>query len=178
MPPGSIRLRSGSVFYSANSCSRTISAAWMSLSRPFWTSLLTTTEPLSLSSGPTRLKSWNASLARTCGRLYLVVHPPSSGHFWQMCNPGLPARLMSPTSTPHIGMFMCVPVGRRLLHRLLDLSPGLEASAFERQRLEGFPPGFNQVQVRGVRGLKDELPARIGQIEEQDIDGPMHAQVV
>src|SRR5712692_11759172 len=71
MPPGSIRLRSGSVFYSANSCSRTISAAWMSLSRPFWTSLLTTTEPLSLSNGPTRLRSWNASLARTCGRLYL-----------------------------------------------------------------------------------------------------------
>jgi hypothetical protein len=44
-------------------------------------------------------------------------------------------------------MFIRVPVSRRPLHRLFDLSPGLEASSFERQRLEGFPPGFNQVQV-------------------------------
>src|SRR5207302_4881245 len=77
----------------------------------------------------------------------LVVHPPSSGHFWKLGNPELPARLMSPTSTPHRGMFIRVPVSRRPLHRLFDLSPGLEASSFERQRLEGFPPGFNQVQV-------------------------------
>src|SRR5438876_1045500 len=69
---------------------------------------------------------------------HLVVHPPSSGHFWKLGNPELPARLMSPTSTPHIGMFMRVPVGRRLLHRLFDLSPGLEASSFERQRASGF----------------------------------------
>src|SRR5258708_17108442 len=46
---------------------------------------------------------------------HLVVHPPSSGHFWKLGNPELPARLMSPTSTPHRGMSMRVPVGRRHL---------------------------------------------------------------
>jgi hypothetical protein len=73
---------------------------------------------------------------------------------------------------------MGVPVGCRLLNRLFNLLPASETPSFERQRLEGFPPGFNQVQVRGVRGLKDELPAWIGQIEEQDIHGPVHGQVV
>jgi len=85
---------------------------------------------------------------------------------------------MSSASAPDIGMFVRIPIGRRLVHCLLDLFPGLEASPFKRQRLEGFPPGFNQVQVRGVGGLKHELRARIGQIEEQDVDSPVHGQVI
>src|SRR5579871_1918411 len=85
---------------------------------------------------------------------------------------------MSSASTPDIGMFMCIPISRCFLYRLLDLFPGLEASPLERERLERFPPGFNQVQVGGVGGLKDKLPARIGQIEEQHVDGSVHRQVI
>src|SRR6266849_1150846 len=71
MPPGSIKLRSGSVCCNANSCSPTILPAVMRWSRLSRTLFTTTTRLPSLSNGPTRLRSWNASLARTCGRLYL-----------------------------------------------------------------------------------------------------------
>ena len=73
---------------------------------------------------------------------------------------------MSAASPPDVGMFVRIPVGRRLVHRLFNLFPRLETPPFERQRLEGLPPRFNQVQVGGVGGLEDKLPARIGQIEE------------
>ena len=73
---------------------------------------------------------------------------------------------------------MRIPVSGRLLHRLLDLLPGLEAPPFERQGFERLPPGFNQVQVRRVGGLEDKLPTRIRQVEEQNVDGSVHAQVV
>lgn len=81
---------------------------------------------------------------------------------------------MASTTAPDVGMLVGIPGGRRLRYGLLDLLPTLKASAFEGQRLEGLPLGLNQVYVRSIRGLKDELPARIRQVEEQDIDSPMH----
>ena len=56
--------------------------------------------------------------------------------------------------------------------------PALEPSALERQRAQNLPPGLDQIEVRGVLGLKDELPARMGQGEQQHIGGAMHVQVV
>ncbi len=75
-------------------------------------------------------------------------------------------------------MLVRIPVSGRFLYRLLDFLPGLKAPPFEGQRLERLPPGLDQVQVRRIRRLENKLPARVGQIEEQDIDSPMHRQVV
>lgn len=85
---------------------------------------------------------------------------------------------MASTMAPDVGMLVGIPIRRGLLDGLLDFLPGLETSAFERQRFEGLPPGFNQVQVGGVGRLEDELPTWIGQVEEQDIDGSMHGQMI
>ena len=60
---------------------------------------------------------------------------------------------------PDVGMFVCIPGDRCSFDRLLNLLPGFEASAFERERLEGFPPGFNQIPVGRVGGLKHKLEA-------------------
>ena len=64
------------------------------------------------------------------------------------------------------------------MHRLFDLLPGFEASTFEGQRFEGLPPWLDQVQIRRRGGLKDELPARIRQIEEEHIHGSIHGEIV
>ena len=55
----------------------------------------------------------------------------------------------------------CVHSNRpsQISHCLLDLLPALEAPPFKGQRLEGLPPGLDQVQVGGSGGLKDELEA-------------------
>lgn len=85
---------------------------------------------------------------------------------------------MAPASPPHIGMFVRIPIGRRRFDCFNHLLPRLETPPLERERAERFPPGFNQVQVRGTRGLEDKLPAGIGQIKEQDVDGPVHRQII
>src|SRR5215469_4732553 len=79
----------------------------------------------------------NTVLSLDILRLFLVVHPASSGHFWQLCNAGLAARLMSSASTPDVGMFVRIPVSRCLVHRLFNLLPRLETPPFERQRASG-----------------------------------------
>jgi len=66
----------------------------------------------------------------------------------------------------------------QISHRLLDLLPALEAPSFEGQRLERLPPRLDQVQIRRSSELKDELPARIRQIEEEHIHGSMHGEIV
>src|SRR5215475_7644726 len=75
-------------------------------------------------------------------------------------------------------MTMGIPIGRCLLHSLANVVPGLETSTLESQGTQHFPPGFNQIQVRGILGLEHKLPARMGQAEQQDIGGPMRAQVI
>ena len=70
-------------------------------------------------------------------------------------------RMMTTPTTPDEGVLVRVPVGRRLEHRLFNLSPGLEATTFQRQRAQDLPPRLDQVQVGRVLGLEDELPAGV-----------------
>ena len=66
-------------------------------------------------------------------------------------------------------MLVLVPVGGGAFNDLLDLGPDFEASPFQGQGVQHFPPRLNQVQVRCILGLKDELPARVKQAEQQNI---------
>ena len=50
--------------------------------------------------------------------------------------------------------------------------------ALERQRPQDFPPEFNQVQIRRIGGLKDDLPARMRQAEQQRIHRTVGTQVI
>ncbi len=85
---------------------------------------------------------------------------------------------MSASPPPDKGMLMGIPVGRGRLDGFNDLLPGLKASAFERQRTQDLPPGFNQIQVGGIRGLIDELPTRMMDHEQQQVTAMVHLQIV
>ena len=85
---------------------------------------------------------------------------------------------MSASTPPHKGMLMRIPVRRRCLDRLNDLLPGFKTSALERERTEDFPPRLNEVQVRGVLGLVDELRARMMDQEQEQVVAMVHIQVV
>src|SRR5260221_6649121 len=108
----------------------------------------------------------------------VVVHPA------RLCNSRgeRDARLaswpMASATAPHEGMAMRVPVGSGSRHRLTDLLPTLKSTPLEGERAQDLPSGLNQVEIGGIRGLEDKFPARMRQREEQDIGGPMRAQVV
>ena len=73
---------------------------------------------------------------------------------------------------------MRIPVSRRSMDSLTDVRPGLKASPCERQRAQDFPPGLQQIEVGGVLGLEDELPAGMRQRAQQHISRTMGAQVI
>ena len=79
---------------------------------------------------------------------------------------------------PSKGMTVIVPVGRGLVDSRAKVLPGFEAPTFQGERAQDLPPWFNQVQIGGIDGLKDELPAWVCKGEEQDVCCPMGAQVV
>src|SRR5437016_7087562 len=85
---------------------------------------------------------------------------------------------MSASTPPDKGMLMCIPIGSGGLDRLLDLLPVLKASAFERQRTQDLPPGFNQIEIGRIGGLIDELPTRMMDHEQQQVPSMMHLQIV
>src|SRR4051812_46726385 len=85
---------------------------------------------------------------------------------------------MTPSTTPDEWMPVIVPVGRGSSGRLLDLGPGLETAALQRQRAQHLPPRLDQVQVGGVLGLEHELPARMQQAEKQHVGGAVDGEVV
>ncbi len=68
---------------------------------------------------------------------------------------------MPASPSPDKGMFMGIPVGRGGLDRLHDLLPGLKALAFESQRTQDLPPGFDQIEIGCIRRLIDKLRARM-----------------
>ena len=76
---------------------------------------------------------------------------------------------MTAPPAPDERMPVIVPVGGGSRDRLLDLGPSFEAAAFQRQRAQHLPPGFDQVEVGRVLGLEHELPARMQQAEQQGI---------
>ena len=79
---------------------------------------------------------------------------------------------------PTIRVAMRVPVSGGVFDRLGQLGPGLKAAAFERQPSQHLPPGFDQVEVSGIGGLEDKMPARVGQGKKQHVSSPMRGEVV
>ena len=88
------------------------------------------------------------------------------------------SRPVAPPAAPDERVAVLVPVRRRLLDRPADLLPGLEPPPLQRQRLQHLPPRLDQVQVRRVLRLEDELPPRVGQAEQQHVGRPVGVQVV
>src|SRR5579859_2906721 len=89
-----------------------------------------------------------------------------------------PPGLMATAATPNEGVTMSIPIHGGLAHGLTDLLPAVETPPLEREGTERFPPGFDQIQVGGVGRLEDELPARMGQGEQEDVGRAVGAQVV
>ena len=85
---------------------------------------------------------------------------------------------MAAAPAPDEGMPMGVPVHGGVLHGFADFSPGLESAPLQCQCPQHLPPGLNEVEVRRILRLKDELPARMRQGEQQDIGGPMGTQMI
>jgi hypothetical protein len=107
-----------------------------------------------------------------------MVHPLNTSRFRQTSDP-VPAWQVMPTPlAPHEGVPMRIPVGTRVDNRLFNRFPGQELSPLERQRLQDLPPRLDQVQVRRIDRLEDELPARMRQVEEQDIRRSVRRQIV
>src|SRR5690348_9724987 len=62
--------------------------------------------------------------------------------------------------------------------RLAHLLPRLEPATLQRQATQNLPPWLDEVQVRRVLQLEDELPTRVGQSEQEGIGGAVGLQVV
>lgn len=108
----------------------------------------------------------------------LVVHPLNTGRFRHTSDSILSRYAMPTPLAPHEGVTMRVPVGARGNDRLLDCLPGQKLSPLERQRFQNLPPRLDQVQIRRIRRLEDELPARMRQVEEQDIGRFVRRQII
>jgi hypothetical protein len=99
----------------------------------------------------------------------LMVHPLNTGRFGDTGDPILSRHALSTAFAPNKRMPMRVPVRTGLYDSLLDSFPRQKLSPFESQRLQDLPPQLDEVQVGCVLGLEDKLPARMSQIEEQDV---------
>src|SRR5262249_19208646 len=71
------------------------------------------------------------------------------------------SRSVATAAPPDERMAVLVPVGRRFFDGLADVLPRLEPTPFQRQRAQHLPPRLDQVQVRRVLRLEDELPAGV-----------------
>ena len=107
-----------------------------------------------------------------------MVHPPGSCDTRKACGASLPAGFVASTASPNKRVAMRVPGVGGSGDGRGDLLPGLEAAALQGQGPEHLPPGLDQVELGGIGRLEDELPARMGQREQQDVGGAMHVQVV
>src|SRR4051794_909710 len=98
--------------------------------------------------------------------------------FWHGGDTKALARPVTPSTAPDEGMLVIVPVRGGPFDSLLDLGPGLEAASLQGQGAQHLPPRLDQVQVGGVLGLEDELPARMQQAEQQHVGGAVDVEVV
>src|SRR5215203_2499175 len=85
---------------------------------------------------------------------------------------------MAPAAAPDERVLVLVPVCSGTLDSLLDLGPGVEPSALESQRAQHLPPRLDEVQVGRILRLEDELPAWVGQGEQQHVDAAVDVEVV
>src|SRR6201992_1760006 len=99
----------------------------------------------------------------------LVVHPLSCCELWHGGDPGAAQGAVPPSATPDEGVLVLVPIRGGAPDGLFYLRPSLEAAPFESQRAQDLPPRLDQVQVGRILGLEYELPARVGQSEEQAV---------
>src|SRR5260370_30147161 len=108
----------------------------------------------------------------------LVVHPANLGHLWHEANARAAWRAVAAPAPPDKRMLVGIPISRRLPHGSSQVLPGREPPPLEGQRTEHLPPRLDQVEVGGVGGLEDELPARMGQAEEQHVVGMVDVEIV
>src|SRR3954453_10550949 len=114
----------------------------------------------------------------TCRMHHEVVHALSCCDIWHDGEPGAVWGAVPPSAAPEEGVLVLVPVRGGAPDGLFDLRPSLEAAALQCQRAQDLPPRLDQVQVGRVLGLEYELPARVGQSEEQHIGRAVRIEVV
>jgi hypothetical protein len=85
---------------------------------------------------------------------------------------------MSPSLAPYVRVAVLVPVIDGPRYGFLDLLPALEEASLYGQRSERLPSGLDEVEVRRLLGLEDELPPRVGHVEQQNVVGFVGAEVV
>src|SRR3954449_5164944 len=107
-----------------------------------------------------------------------MVYPLSCHDFRCDGDPRAARGAVAPSAPPDEGVLMLVPVGGGAPDGLLDLGPGLEAAALQRQRAQNLPPRLDQVEVGRVFGLEYEFPARVGEREQEHIGGAVEVEVV
>src|SRR4051794_6575027 len=106
------------------------------------------------------------------------MHPLSYCNIWYGGDPGAARDAVPPSAAPQEGVLVLVPVRGGAPDGLFDLGPSLEAAPFEGQRAQDLPPRLDQVQVGRVFGLEHELPARVGEREQEDIGSAVDIEVV
>src|SRR6185312_82865 len=107
-----------------------------------------------------------------------MVHSLSCFCIWYSGDPGAACDAVPPFAAPDKGMLVLVPVRGSAPDGFFDLGPGLEAAALECQRAQDLPPRLDQVQVGRIFGLEDELPARVGEREQENIGGAVDVEIV
>src|SRR4051795_8183029 len=85
---------------------------------------------------------------------------------------------MAPSAPPEEGVLVLIPVRGGAADGFFDLGPSLEAATLQRQRAQDLPPRLDQVQVGRVFGLEHELPARVGEREQENIGGAVEVEIV
>src|SRR5215213_2170254 len=108
----------------------------------------------------------------------LVVHPLNGCNIWRGSDAETARRAMAPAAAPDEWVLVLVPVCSGTLDGLLNLGPGVEPSALESQRAQHLPPRLDEVQVGRILWLEDELPAWVGQGEQQHVDAAVDVEVV
>ena len=106
------------------------------------------------------------------------MHPLSCCSIRHGGDPGAARGAVPPSAAPDEGVLVLVPVRGGTPDGLFDFGPCLEAAALQRQGAQDLPPRLDQVEVGGVFGLEDELPARMGQRQEQHISSAVDVEVV
>src|SRR5947209_10798367 len=108
---------------------------------------------------------------------YLVLHPLNACDIWCCRNTETTWHAMAPSATPNKRMLVGVPVLGGTLHGQLNLGPGIKPTPLQCKRAQHLPPRLQQVQIGGIDRLEHELPARVGQREQQHVHGSVGVEI-